>query len=96
MLPGVQWVSRVDRMVLDWLDSVDSVPAAPPKTIFIALENGDPSYNHLLSRLRKLERAGFLKRHPEAESHYMLTDKGQAFVNGEGQPEDYPDPDPDE
>lgn len=96
MLPIVDWMTHTDRVVLQWLHEADDVPAATPKTIHLSLsefEGSAPAYSTITTRVRKLDRADLVEKHPDADSHYRLTQLGEQCVLGEIGADDLPDPD---
>ncbi len=71
-------MTKNDDAVLEWLDDI-GLPA-PPKQIHLTMD-GAPSYTTINRRLRKLDEAEMVEKHPDAEGYYRLTEKGTRYLH---------------
>lgn len=89
MRPLVPWMSKVDDILLEWLDEHDI--AATPKVIHTNL-NTAISYSQVNRRLRKLETNNLVKRDSNRNNYYAITDHGHRYLHDpDATPDDFPD-----
>ncbi|MCD2205073.1 PadR family transcriptional regulator [Halobacterium sp. KA-6] len=78
MRPRVPWMSKVDDIVLEWLDDHDI--AATPKVIHTNLDTAI-SYSQVNRRLWKLETNNLIERDPDRNDYYAITDLGRTYLH---------------
>jgi DNA-binding PadR family transcriptional regulator len=89
MRPHVPWMSKVDDLVLEWLDEQDI--AVTPKVLHANLETS-VSYSQVNRRLWKLEENGLVKRDPDRNDYYAITEKGRKYLHDpDATADDFPD-----
>ena len=81
MRPRIDWMTRSDDRILEFLAEKEIVASASVIAINI---NYNPSY--ISRRCRKLTAAGLLTR--VEKSNYQLTDLGERYLSGEIDPDD--------
>lgn len=87
--PLVPWMSKVDDILLEWLDEHDI--AVTPKVIHANLDTG-VSYSQVNRRLWKLETNGLVEKDPERNDYYAITDLGRTYLHDpDASPDDFPD-----
>ena len=89
MRPDVPWMSKVDDLVLEWLDNHDI--AAPPKVIHANLDT-PVSYSQVNRRLWKLRENGLVEQDPERNDYYAITVQGRRYLHAsDATAEEFPD-----
>lgn len=92
MRPQVEWMTRSDDTILEYLDQTGM--ALPPRTISYNLEtreNVDISYTTVNRRLKQLLERGLVEKEYEKGGFYSITAKGRAYLSGEASKEDLED-----
>ena len=79
-----QWMNKATDPVLELLEETDL--ALPPKTIIVNLKRklkDPPSRPTVFRALDDLLEYGYVERYPTAETHYLVTDKGREYLQGD-------------
>lgn len=79
-------MTSADTHILEMLQHTDMI--LPP---IVFAKNLDYSQNYMTRRCRKLYRAGLVDR--VERGYYAISDKGRAYLDGDLDAEDLPDPD---
>lgn len=80
--PG--WFEAVDEIILDYIEVREPTTPAPIG------DYTDLEFDYVLERARRLEDAGLLES--TDENIYELTERGQAYLDGEADLGDLPEP----
>lgn len=91
MRPRVHWMTETDDAVLEFLDSLgtpDDKPVAMNPTLvhrnIVSIRGKiDKSDRTIARRMSVLNDAGLLEKEGEQGAHYILTDKGRAYLRGD-------------
>lgn len=84
MRPVVDWMTKSDDVILEWLDNHDI--AVPPQVITFNVPS--LTYSTTKRRLKELEGHGLVSRYDEPQGYVEITEAGRKYLSGELNAED--------